>query len=69
MVEKKRNSLSISYKRCIAQEKQKSFGNPNGGIQLFLQTFLAPEHVLAYYPTTIFISEFRNTSSIPREDL
>ena len=38
MVEKK-NSLSSSYKKCIAQEKQKSVGNPNGGTQLSLQIF------------------------------
>ena len=69
MVKKKRNSLSISYKKCIAQEKQKSVGNPNGGTQLSLQIFLAPEQVLAYFSTTIFISKFWNTSLIPRDDL
>ena len=39
-LKKKRISLSISYKTCIAQEKQKSVGNPNGGTQLFSQIFL-----------------------------
>ena len=58
MVKKKRNSLSISYKKCIAQEKQKSVDNPNGVTQLSLQIFLAPEQVLAYFSTTIFISKF-----------
>ena len=58
MVKKKRDSLSTSYKKCIAQEKQKSAGNPNGGTQLSLQIFLAPEQVLAYFSTTIFISKF-----------
>ena len=69
MDEKKRNSLFISYKRCIAQEKQKSVGNPNGATQLFLQIFLAPEQVLAYFSIMILISKFRNTLSILREDL
>ena len=57
-LKKKKNSLSISYKKCIAQQKQKSVGNPNGDTQLFLQIFLAPEQVLAYFSTTIFISKF-----------
>ena len=58
MAEKKRNSLSISYKRCIAQEKQKSAGNPNGATHQLLLLFLALEQVLAYFSTTIFISKF-----------
>ena len=57
-LKKKRNSLSISYKKCIAQEKQKSVGNPNGGTQQFSQILLAPEQVMAYFSTTIFISKF-----------
>ena len=55
---KKKNSLSISYKKCIAQQKQKSVGNPNGYTQLFLQIFLAPEQVLAYFSTTILFPNF-----------
>ena len=59
MVEKKRNVLSISYRKCTAQEKHKFVGNPNGGTQLFLPIFLAPElQVLAYFSTTIFIFKF-----------
>ena len=41
MVEKKkkRNSLSISYKKCIAQEKQKSVGTRNGGYSTIFTHF------------------------------
>ena len=44
----KKKSLSISYKRGIVQEKQKSVGNPNGGTQFFLQIFLAPEQQFSF---------------------
>ena len=59
MVEKKEILyLFLTRIKCIAQEKQKSVGNPNGGTQLSLQIFVAPEQVLAYFSTTIFISKF-----------
>lgn len=39
MVEEKEFSISSSYKRCIAQEKQKSVGNPNGVFSYFYKLF------------------------------
>ena len=68
MVQKK-EIFYLFLTRGAQHERNKSVGNPNGGTQLFLQIFLAPERVLAYFSTTIFISNFRNTLSILREDL